>query len=157
MAMTTRSKTRRTNKTGGSVRKRRGKGRSLGLRVDDSVQLVGSVQAGFEFEKLLVFHKASGWSMEQIAQFAGISKRTLTRRRSEGRLRPDESDRLLRLSRILELAVDLFEGDAAAGRDWLEKPQSALSGAVPLEFASTDVGAREVEKLIARLEHGVFA
>ena len=57
MAMTTKSKTRRTNKTRGSARKRRGKGRSLGLRFDDSVQLVGSVQAGFEFDKLLAFHK----------------------------------------------------------------------------------------------------
>ena len=153
MAMTTKTK---TDKAKGAARKRRGKGRSLGLGTDDSVQLVSSVRAGFKFERLLAFHKASGLSLERIAQVAGISTRTLTRRRREGRLRSNESDRLFRLSRVFDLAVDLFEGDSTAGRQWLEKPQSGLSGAVPLEFASTDVGAREVEKLITRLEHGIF-
>jgi len=154
--MTTTTKTK-TDKVKGAARKQRGKRRSLGLGTDDSVQLVSSVRAGFKFERLLAFHKASGLSLERIGQVAGISRRTLTRRRREGRLRPDESDRLLRLSRVFDLAVDLFEGDTTAGRQWLEKPQSGLSGAVPLEFASTDVGTREVEKLITRLEHGVFA
>ena len=153
MAMTTKTK---TDKVKGAARKRRGKGRSLGLDTDDSVQLVSSVRAGFKFEKLLAFHKTSGLSLERIGQVAGISKRTLTRRRAAGRLRSDESDRLFRLSRIFDLAVGLFEGDSTAGRQWLEKPQSGLSGAVPLEFASTDVGACEVEKLITRLEHGIF-
>ena len=156
MAMTTKTKTK-THKAKAAAGKRRGKGRSLGLRTDDSVQLVSSVQAGFKVERLLLFHKASGLSLERIAQVAGISKRTLTRRRAEGRLRSDESDRLFRLSRIFDLAVELFEGDSTAGRQWLDRPQSGLNGAVPLEFASTDVGAREVEKLITRLEHGIFA
>ena len=151
MATTTKPKTK------GAARKRRGKWRSLGLGTNDSVQLVSSVQAGFKFERLLAFHEASGLPLERIAQVAGISRRTLTRRRAEGRLRSDESDRLYRLSRIFDLAVDLFEGDSTAGRQWLERPQSGLSGAVPLDFASTDVGAREVEKLITRLEHGIFA
>jgi putative toxin-antitoxin system antitoxin component (TIGR02293 family) len=150
MATTTKPKTRR------SACKRRGKRRSLGLGTDDSVQLFHSVQAGIEFERLLAFQEVSGLSLESIAQGAGISTRTLTRRRTEGRLRSDESDRLLRLSRVFDLAVELFERDTTAGRQWFERPQSGLSGAVPLEFASTDVGAREVEKLITRLEHGIF-
>lgn len=153
MAITAKTKTGRANRAAG---KQRGKGRSLGLRSDDSVQLVSSVRAGFKFKRLQAFHKTSGLSLERIAQVAGISKRTLTRRRAEGRLRSDESDRLFRLSRIFDLAVDLFEGDTTAGRQWLDSPQSGLSGAVPLEFASTDVGACEVEKLITRLEHGIF-
>lgn len=155
MAMTTKSKKGGIKAKGAAV-KRRGKGRSLGLRADDTVQVVSSIRAGFKFERLLAFHKTSGLSLERIAQVAGISKRTLTRRRTEGRLRSDESDRLFRLARIFDLAVDLFEGDTTAGRQWLDRPQSGLSGAVPLEFASTDIGAREVEKLIARLEHGIF-
>jgi uncharacterized protein (DUF2384 family) len=35
-------------------------------------------------------------------------------------------------------------------------PQRALGGAVPLEIAKTEVGAREVEQIIGRLEQGVF-
>ena len=35
--------------------------------------------------------------------------------------------------------------------------RNGLGGEVPLEIASTGVGARDVENLIIRLEHGVFA
>jgi uncharacterized protein (DUF2384 family) len=31
-----------------------------------------------------------------------------------------------------------------------------LGGAIPLEIAKTEVGAREVEQIIGRLEQGVF-
>ena len=81
-------------------------------------------------------------------------RRTLSRRR--GRLRPDESDRLFRACRVFEMASALFEGDVSAARDWLQAAQPGLSGTIPLEIISTDVGAREVEDLIGRLEHGVF-
>ena len=56
----------------------------------------------------------------------------------------------------LDMAVALFEGDIAAARKWLQMPQRGLGGETPLDFASTEVGAREVENLIGRLEHGVF-
>ncbi len=145
------------SKTVSRAPKRRSRGRSLGLRTDDSVKLVHMVQEGFTFAKLRTFHRASGLPLERIARAASIPKRTLTRRQAEGRLHPDESDRLLRVARVFDLAVDLFEGDVTAARQWIERPQVGLGGAQPLEFASTDIGAREVEKLIIRLEHGVLA
>ena len=130
--------------------------RSLAMP-DDSIQVVRLVREGLRFGRLREFQEASGLSLEQIARVASISPRTLTRRQGEGRLKPDESDRLLRVSRVFDLAVELFEGDRAAAREWLQRPQPGLGGEVPLELASTDVGAREVEKLIARLEHGILA
>jgi len=78
------------------------------------------------------------------------------RRKSEGRLKPDESDRLVRASRLFDKAVDLFEGDAPAATQWFKTSQPALAGQAPIQFARTEVGAREVEDLIGRLEHGVF-
>ena len=93
----------------------------------------------------------------KVARFVAIPQRTLTRRQNDGRLGPDESDRVLRASRIFDLAVDLFEGDVAGARQWLQARQPGLGGEVPIEFASTEVGAREVENLIGRLEHGVIA
>jgi len=53
------------------------------------------------------------------------------------------------------MAVDLFEGDTVAAMKWLQSPQAGLGGEIPLEFASTEVGMREVENLIGRLEYGV--
>jgi putative toxin-antitoxin system antitoxin component (TIGR02293 family) len=115
------------------------------------------VRAGFPFGRLARFQKATALSWEKVARFIGIPQRTLSRRQSEGRLQPGESDRVWRASAIFDMALDLFEGNVAATRQWLLTPQTALGGEIPLDFASTEVGAREVENLIGRLEHGVFA
>ncbi|HTV46892.1 MAG TPA: antitoxin Xre/MbcA/ParS toxin-binding domain-containing protein [Phycisphaerae bacterium] len=131
--------------------------RMLGIGTNNSLQIVRLVRAGFAYSRLTRFQKTTKLPWEMVAHFVAIPQRTLTRRRSEGKLQPDESDRVWRASTIFDMAVDLFEGDIAAARRWLQTPQAGLGGSVPLEFASTEVGAREVENLIGRLEYGVFA
>ncbi|HVR29408.1 MAG TPA: antitoxin Xre/MbcA/ParS toxin-binding domain-containing protein, partial [Thermoanaerobaculia bacterium] len=93
----------------------------------------------------------------ELARLIQISPRTLVRRREQGRLSSEESDRLLRVSRVLGKALALFDGDVAATRAWFSGPAPALGGRTPQEVAVTEVGAREVESLVGRLEHGVFS
>jgi putative toxin-antitoxin system antitoxin component (TIGR02293 family) len=92
-----------------------------------------------------------------LADLLLIPPRTLQRRRAGGRLEPDESDRLLRLSRIYGRALELFEGDNRAALQWLQSPVVGLGGETPLMLSRSEPGAQEVERLVARLEYGVFA
>lgn len=131
--------------------------RTLGIQIRRTDALVRKVQTGFPFTYLLRLEKRIGLARGQMAGFVAISKRTLARRQQQGQLSADESDRLLRIARLFELTVDLFEGDPDQARTWLLEANPALGDASPLDFASTDLGAREVEHLIGRLEHGVFA
>jgi putative toxin-antitoxin system antitoxin component (TIGR02293 family) len=128
----------------------------MGIDTHDALHIARMVRKGFPFRRLANFQKATDLSWERIASFVAIPQRTLTRRQSQGRLQPEESDRVWRASAIFDMAVGLFEGDAGQASRWLQTPQPALGGEIPLEFASTHVGAREVENLIGRLEHGVF-
>ena len=73
-----------------------------GLRAKDSLAAFRLVRQGLRYKRIETFHQASGLSMDTIARAADISRRTLSRRRTQGRLRPDESDRLLRLSRLFD-------------------------------------------------------
>jgi putative toxin-antitoxin system antitoxin component (TIGR02293 family) len=130
--------------------------RKLKISTGDTVRIVKLVRAGFPFKSLANFQKATDLPWTDISRFVAIPQRTLTRRQSEGRLQPEESDRVWRAITVFDQAVELFEGDDAAARKWLQTPQAALGGETPLDFASTEVGAREVERLIGRLEHGVF-
>jgi putative toxin-antitoxin system antitoxin component (TIGR02293 family) len=118
--------------------------------------MIQRVQKGFPYSALLRFHKASGLPVGVIAELIQLPQRTLMRRKAQGRLRPDESERLLRVSRVFEQALALFAGDVIAARRWLTTPSMELDNTPPLDFARTEVGAREVEDLIGRLEHGVF-
>jgi putative toxin-antitoxin system antitoxin component (TIGR02293 family) len=131
--------------------------RALDIPVQSLPEIVRLIQAGLPVSRVTKFEDATGFSREQIAHFVGIPVRTLARRRGDRRLRADESDRLWRAAALFDRAVDLFEGDAGAAARWLQTPQPGLDGAVPLEFASTEVGAREIENLIGRLEYGAIA
>ncbi|MBA1147829.1 DUF2384 domain-containing protein [Ectothiorhodospiraceae bacterium WFHF3C12] len=83
------------------------------------------------------------------------SKRTLARRRSRGeRLTSGESERLLRVLRIVDHAVDSF-GDAAKAGAYLSRPMTRFEGQSCMEMLDTDVGFALVEELLARIDHGV--
>jgi len=130
--------------------------RLVGLRSQDPLEILKRVEKGLAFAALERFQRNSGWSTGDLAEAVGIKLRTLHRRKEEGRLAPDESDRLLRVSRVFGKALELFEGNVKAARQWLATQQSALGGKQPIVLARTDVGAREVEALVDRLEHGVL-
>jgi len=85
-----------------------------------------------------------------------ISQRTLERRLANAEaLRPEESDGIARLLRVIAHANRVFE-DADLAEEWLRSPNPALNDEVPMVMAARDVGAREVEGVLTRLEHGVF-
>ncbi len=130
---------------------------TLGINTDDTVKIVSQIRSGFSYKQLAHFQKVTELPWSAISRFVAIPQRTLTRRQSQGILQPDESDRIFRASAIFEMAVELFEGNINAARQWLQTPQPGLGGETPLDFASTTIGAREVENLIGRLEHGTFS
>lgn len=129
----------------------------LGLRSYDLPALLRSVEKGFRFTALEHLRRNVALSTDELEQVLGIPSRTLARRKSEGRFHPEESDRLLRAARIYARVIEVFESDARAASEWLTTPQTALGGLPPLELVRTELGAREVEALLDRLEQGVFS
>jgi putative toxin-antitoxin system antitoxin component (TIGR02293 family) len=92
-----------------------------------------------------------------LSEWASIPPRTFSRRKKEGRLKPTESERVLRFAQLHARATEFFSGDADKAREWLFAPKSLLSGASPMEYARSESGARFVFDLLGRLEHGVFS
>jgi putative toxin-antitoxin system antitoxin component (TIGR02293 family) len=134
----------------------RSAGSSLGLAATSTPYLIRELRRGLLFRALEFLSSESSIPVGEIAGLVGIPPRTLARRRVSGRLAPAESERLLRISRIFELAVDLFNGEVAEAVAWLRTPRRTLASSTPLAYSATELGAREVETLIGQLEHGVF-
>lgn len=133
-----------------------GPGHTLGLDEADVVGLARKLKQGLPYRTVVRLQERTGLSLDLIAKVTRIPRRTLARRRSTGVFTAEESERIYRLAAVFERAVELFEGDPAAARRWMTTPSRALSGLAPLEMSDTEVGAREVEDFIGRLEHGVF-
>jgi putative toxin-antitoxin system antitoxin component (TIGR02293 family) len=121
-----------------------------------SSDIIDAVQHGLEIEEVEKLRAVLGLPIEGLASKLGISKATLHRRKASGKLDPAESDRLVRLARLIGKAVEVF-GDLEDARHWLNSPQFGLGGAVPLDYAQTEVGAREVEYLLGRIQYGVYS
>ena len=119
-------------------------------------ELIRQIQKGLRFSELESLQNSIDLPFEQLAAKLSISRSTLQRRKAAGRLSPDESDKVIRYSRLLQQAVDFF-GDIEKARAWLKHPQYGLGGAVPLDYARTETGAREVENLLGQMKYGVYS
>lgn len=129
----------------------------LGLDTFDAPDLLRALKKGLPYRVFERFRRNSALSFTSVTDLIDIPRRTMTRRKREGRFLPNESDRLIRAARLFGKTLELFEGNREAATQWLTSTQPALGGAVPLDLARSEVGAREVERLVGRLEHGVFS
>ena len=118
-------------------------------------ELVGRIQRGLPFSEFEAVRKQLDLPLDEFASKLSISRATLHRRKNAGRLSPDESDKVVRFSRLLEHAAAVF-GNVEKGRAWLKFPQYGLGGIVPLDYAKTEIGAREVDNLLGRIDYGVY-
>src|SRR4028119_1232684 len=90
----------------------------LGIKTADNLKLAERVEAGFSFDALERLGKATGLPLERLRVAVRITPRTLTRRKKEKKLSPEESDRLVSVSRLLAQTFELFEGNEEAGIRW---------------------------------------
>lgn len=132
------------------------------VAVPDAASPVGLhklILRGLSFERLTDIAAGLGMAPESMARSLGVSRATYHRKMKQPKqlLSPLESDALARYASLFSQAVETFDGDEAAARQWLNTAQPGLGNAVPLEFALTTVGFREVEKLLRRIDLGVYA
>jgi len=119
-------------------------------------KLIEALRIGLPVQELHDLQASLDVPMEKLFPMLGISKATLHRRKAGGRLDQAESDRVVRFAKLMGKAVEVLESEENA-RQWLTAPQFGLGGAVPLEYAETEAGAREVEDLLGRVEQGVYS
>lgn len=126
------------------------------MKATHPTELVRRIQKGLPFSELKALRKQLDLPLDELASKLSISRATLHRRKGGGRLSTEESDKVVRFSRLLEHAANVF-GDVEKGRAWLKFPQHGLGGAVPLDYAKTEVGAREVDNLLGRIDYDVYS
>ena len=130
--------------------------KTVRAKVKHPHELIRRIQKGLSFSELKALQDSIDMPFEQLAAKLSISRSTLQRRKANGRLSPDESDKVMRFARLLDHATDVF-GDVNKARAWLKFPQRGLGGAVPLDYAKTEIGAREVDNLLGRIDYGVYS
>lgn len=91
-----------------------------------------------------------------LLSLIGMSTQTFKHRKQEHEhLNAIESDRLYRLAKIEARAVEVFEDEEIAA-NWLKTPNRAL-GEKPICLLDTEAGTDMVERVLTRIEYGVYS
>jgi putative toxin-antitoxin system antitoxin component (TIGR02293 family) len=128
---------------------------ALGHGSNSQAELARAIRERLPLSALTGLAEA-GLSDQEIERLV-IPSRTRRHRVEKNRpLTVEESDRVVRLLRILTVAVDTF-GDKEKAGVWLRRPLAELSGETPLAFAETEAGARVIETILAKIAWGAAA
>lgn len=134
-----------------------GGSKCLGPSPKGAMELDGLIRRGIPWKGARHVKELLDLTDREFADVLGVSERTLSRvRRAASRLTPLASDRLYRVARVFALAKEVLE-DGSRAMAWLRRPQLCLGERAPLDAIQTEAGAREVENLLGRIEHGVLS
>jgi len=128
--------------------------------------LLARTDAGSDMELEQLVHNRLPLSVIDRLLAEGVSKqemelvappRTLAHRRAnEEKLTIDESDRAVRLARIVAQSESVF-GNKDKAMAWLRQSMKRFEGRSPIGMLSTDVGCRLVEEVLVQIDEGFFA
>lgn len=121
------------------------------------LDFVEIIRAGFPVSVFTAIATGAKLSDSTIFRALGISPRTGARRKAGSeRLKPVESELLLRFARVFTAATDVL-GDADKAREWLLCENRALGGEAPIQLLDTGIGFQNVMDVLSRIESGVYS
>ncbi len=120
------------------------------------IDLVDEVERGLPRRAYEAVSEALALTPVEEDRLLRVSLRTRARWKRRARLDPATSDRLVRLARILALAVMVLQSRENAVA-WLREPSDVLGGRSPLAAVASDPGAEKVSNMLYQMEHGVYA
>ncbi|MBI3118208.1 MAG: DUF2384 domain-containing protein, partial [Candidatus Hydrogenedentes bacterium] len=72
------------------------------------------------------------------------------------RLSPVESDRLYRVAHVTAQVAETL-GSLEKASTWLRHENRALGGKTPFSLLDTEIGARLIENVLQRINHGIYS
>ena len=124
--------------------------------ITDAGQMLEVVRKGLPYAALEALVRVIEVVSGEVTRLLGVAPRTLARRKVARRLAPAESDRLYRLAYITLLASEVL-GSLDKAKGWLSQPNRALAGTAPIQILDTEIGERQVEEVLERINHGIFS
>jgi putative toxin-antitoxin system antitoxin component (TIGR02293 family) len=114
-----------------------------------------AVEAGVPIATMDNFVAASGMKLKDVLEVV-IPPRTLKHRKARKEpLTSDESDKLVRLIKVYDLAVQVF-GEKEKAVYWLGEPKRRFEGRTPIQIMRTGLGAGMVEEMLVQIDEGMF-
>ena len=115
------------------------------------------IRTGLPVKSATTVIERSGFPQEEVLKQIGISKATYARKRKKpsSKLESTVSDRVFRIAYIYACAEEVF-GDYSKSRQWMHRPNRSLKNKMPFDLLDTEVGSREVERILNQIKYGDY-
>lgn len=115
---------------------------------------IHQIKEGFPAYLFQAVRKTFDLQERSVVILLNASISTLERRRREQKnLDPVASERLDRIATVSHLAEEVFESQENAAL-WMSKPNKALGDTAPIMLCETEIGAKQVRRVLHALEWG---
>lgn len=127
------------------------------LSLEPTAPMEERIREGFSPRSIAALQQFLEVNQEELAAALGVTRQTLIRNKKSGRaLSARLSDQVHRVARITRQALQVF-ADQESAVGWLKDENATLGGRTPLSLLDTDAGAEKVERLLGRIEFGVYS
>lgn len=139
-----------------SIAERLGGAAILKRDVRSDLDLAELVQEGLSYQSLDHVLQSDDLEPDEAYELVGSRRNLMRKKKERTKLSPTESDRLARVVRTIARAEEAL-GDRDRARRWLRKANRALAGRRPIDLLDSDAGTRMVERVLGRVEHGIYS
>jgi putative toxin-antitoxin system antitoxin component (TIGR02293 family) len=130
-------------------------GEYIGLSPKSEFDLAELVEKGLPTASIARL-KEEGLTFSEISEIV-ISPRTLKHRKARREpLSHEETDRVVRVARIVALAENVF-GNRDKALSWLRSKDDRINDRTPLSMLHTESGGRLVESMLWQIDEGIYA
>jgi putative toxin-antitoxin system antitoxin component (TIGR02293 family) len=129
------------------------------VRENDIDALIACIEAGIAARVITHLPSALAATRTQVADLLGISDKRFQRLGKASlhdALNRHVGERLIRILQVRQKAVDTLEDEDRA-LAWLQEANPAFAQRTPILHARTELGCRQIENELNRIEHGVFS
>ncbi len=129
---------------------------SINQPVSGDFDLIALTREGIKKSSLKSLSAHLGITMEVMSRLLHSSHRNMQRKDEDELLDTLKTEKVLELAAFAQRGIDVI-GSKEAFIEWLHTPLVSLNNKSPFEFLDTSFGIQLLQKLLGRLEQGVYS
>lgn len=114
------------------------------------------IREGVSKKDLEILKSKSELDYTTLAKALSVTRATLINKKRGERFNSGLSEKIIGLADLYSFGFEVFENEAAFNQ-WMQKPNQALGGEIPLDIIDNQFGREEVKNVLGRIAYGVYS
>jgi putative toxin-antitoxin system antitoxin component (TIGR02293 family) len=127
-----------------------------GRSVPTTMEKMEISREGITKKELEILKTVADLDYTTMARILSVTRATLINKKKEEKFTGPLSERIVGLADLYAYGKKVF-GDPERFNAWMNDPNKALGGKMPLEIIDNQYGREEVKNILGRIDYGVYS